>query len=54
MSSRYVCVFCGFVYDESEGLPDLGIKPNTPFSSLTDFKCPDCGVGPDDFEPEEA
>jgi rubredoxin len=42
------------MYEPSEGYPDLGIEPNTPFEELPDdFVCPICGVGLDDFSPEE-
>ncbi|MEG1699408.1 MAG: rubredoxin, partial [Oscillospiraceae bacterium] len=26
---KYVCVICGFVYDEAEGIPSAGIAPGT-------------------------
>ena len=51
---RYVCVVCGWVYDEELGLPEQGIAPGTKFSDLPDdFQCELCGVGKDDFEVEE-
>ena len=31
---KYVCQACGFVYDEEEGYPDLGIAPGTKFEDL--------------------
>lgn len=43
---KYVCGVCGYVYDEAaEGTKweDLG----------DDFVCPLCGVGKDEFAPEE-
>jgi rubredoxin len=50
---KYVCTVCGWVYDESEGLPDEGIAPGTAFADLPDdFVCPICGVGKDQFEEE--
>jgi rubredoxin len=43
---KYVCVVCGYVYDEeAEG---------TLFSELPeDYACPLCGVGKDQFEEQE-
>ncbi|MGI6001748.1 rubredoxin [Lachnoclostridium sp. An131] len=51
---KYVCVPCGYVYDPEVGDPDSGIAPGTAFEDLPDdWTCPICGVGKDDFEPEE-
>ncbi len=47
----YVCVVCGFVYDEARGLPEDGIAPGTRFEDIPDtWSCPDCGVSKADFE----
>ncbi len=49
---QFVCVICGFVYDEARGLPEDGIAPGTRFEDIDDdWVCPDCGVGKGDFEP---
>ena len=51
---RYVCTACGFIYDEDEGCPELGIVPGTKFEDLPeDFMCPWCGVGKEHFEKAE-
>jgi rubredoxin len=51
---KYVCDVCGWVYDPEQGLPEEGIEPGTPFEDLPDdFVCPECGVGKEDFSPEE-
>jgi len=51
---RYMCVICGFVYDEAAGLPEHGIAPGTRFEDLPlNWKCPECGAGKEDFEPVE-
>ena len=51
--AKYVCNVCGWVYDESAGCPDCGIKPGTKFEDLPDdFECPLCSVGKDDFSKE--
>jgi len=45
------CVVCGFIYDESEGLPQEGIAPGTRWEDVPeDWLCPECGVGKMDFE----
>jgi len=47
----YQCVVCGFVYDETKGLPEYGIAPGTKWDDVpADWECPDCGVGKSDFE----
>lgn len=51
---RYVCDMCGYVYDPAAGDPDNGVKPGTAFDDLpTDWVCPECGAGQDDFSPIE-
>ena len=47
----WMCVVCGFIYDEAKGLPDEGIAPGTRWEDVPDtWTCPDCGVTKDDFE----
>jgi rubredoxin len=47
----YVCIVCGFVYDEEQGRPEEGIAPQTPWSAIPEsWTCPECGVGKADFE----
>lgn len=47
----YICIVCGFTYDESAGLPSEGIAPGTAWSDVpADWLCPDCGVAKGDFE----
>ncbi|MEZ5464017.1 MAG: rubredoxin [Lysobacteraceae bacterium] len=47
----WLCVVCGFTYDEAEGLPEEGIEPGTRWEDIPDtWTCPDCGVGKEDFE----
>lgn len=51
---KYVCDVCGWEYDPEVGDPDNGIAPGTPFEDLPDdFVCPVCGVGKDQFSPED-
>jgi len=50
----YVCSACGYVYEPEEGDPDSGIAAGTAFEDIPDdWVCPVCGVGKEDFEPEE-
>jgi rubredoxin len=43
--SQYVCLECGWIYDEVKGLPDRNIAPGTKWADLPeDFKCPQCAV----------
>ena len=46
LTMKYVCNVCGWVYDEDE----TGVK----WEDLPeDFACELCGVGKEDFSPEE-
>jgi rubredoxin len=50
-AKKWICVLCGFIYDEAAGLPEEGLAPGTAWSSIPDeFECPDCGFGKADFE----
>jgi rubredoxin len=47
---QWVCVICGWVYDEAAGLPDEGIAPGTRWAEVPDdWRCPLCDVGKEDF-----
>jgi rubredoxin len=47
----YMCVVCGFVYDEAQGLPQEGIAPGTRWEDIPEnWKCPECGAAKADFE----
>ena len=47
----WMCVVCGFIYSEAEGLPEEGIAPGTRWADVPDtWTCPDCGATKDDFE----
>lgn len=46
-----MCVVCGFIYREADGLPEEGIAPGTSWDDIpADWVCPDCGVTKMDFE----
>ncbi len=45
------CSVCGFIYDESKGLPKEGIAAGTRWQDIPeDWSCPDCGVSKEDFD----
>jgi rubredoxin len=47
----YMCVVCGFIYDEKEGLPNEGLAPGTRWEDVpSTWACPDCGVEKSEFE----
>jgi rubredoxin len=51
---RYICVFCGFIFDEALGRPAEGIAPGTRWEDvLESWECPDCGNPKSAFVMEE-
>jgi rubredoxin len=47
----WMCLICGFVYDEEKGLPDEGIAPGTRWEDIPiNWTCPECGARKEDFE----
>ena len=52
--AKWVCLVCGYVYNEDEGDPESGVAPGTPFEKLPDdWVCPECGAEKDQFEKQE-
>ncbi|HET8881300.1 MAG TPA: rubredoxin [Solimonas sp.] len=48
---KWICVICGYIYDEAIGMPDHGIAPGTRFADLPDdWSCPECGSPKSAFE----
>lgn len=48
---KYICVICGFIYDEAEGWPEDGIEAGTLWEDVPEnWFCPDCGAGKEDFD----
>ncbi|RAY12268.1 rubredoxin [Actinomadura craniellae] len=46
----WMCLVCGFVYYEDQGLPEEGIAPGTSWDEIPDdWACPECGVSKEDF-----
>ena len=49
--NTYVCIVCGFIYDEAAGRPVDKIAAGTRWADVpADWTCPDCGVAKADFE----
>jgi len=49
--NTYMCLVCGYVYDEQEGDPQCEIVPGTRWADIPlTWRCPDCGAGKEDFE----
>ena len=49
--SKYLCVICGFIYDEEIGWPEDGIAAGTRWEDVPEnWFCPDCGAVKADFE----
>lgn len=48
---KYMCLVCGWIYDEAKGEPDEGLAPGTRWEEVPDdWRCPDCGAMKTDFE----
>ncbi len=48
---KYMCVVCGWIYDEEKGAPKEGLSPGTRWADVPDnWVCPDCGAARDDFD----
>ena len=51
---QWICMVCGWIYDEAAGDPEHGLAPGTRFEDIADdWYCPDCGVTKADFQPYE-
>jgi len=47
----WMCLTCGFIYDESKGCPEEGIAPGTPWPDVPiNWVCTECGARKEDFE----
>ncbi len=52
---KYVCLICGYIYDEALGSPAEGIPAGTRWEDVpSDWRCPECGASKGDFELLEA
>jgi len=47
----YMCLICGYLYDEETGDLEAGIEPGTRWDDIPEsWRCPNCGAGKEDFE----
>lgn len=47
----WMCLICGWIYDEAAGLPEEGIAPGTRWEDVPmNWTCPECGARKEDFE----
>lgn len=47
----WMCIICGWIYDEAKGDSEEGLEPGTRWDDVPDYwVCPDCGAGKEDFE----
>jgi rubredoxin len=48
---KYMCLICGWIYDEEIGAPEEGIPAGTRWEDVPpNWTCPECGARKDDFE----
>jgi rubredoxin len=47
----WMCLTCGYIYEEARGSPDEGIAAGTRWQDIPiNWVCPECGARKDDFE----
>ena len=47
----WMCLTCGWIYDEAAGSPEEGIPAGTRWEDVPmNWVCPECGARKDDFE----
>ena len=47
----WMCLLCGYLYDEARGSPDEGIPAGTRWEDVPpNWTCPECGARKEDFE----
>jgi rubredoxin len=50
-STTWMCLICGWIYDESIGDPEHGVAPGTAWDAVPlNWTCPECGARKEDFE----
>ena len=48
---KYICLICGWNYDEELGSPEDGIPPMTKWEDIpVSWRCPNCGASKTDFD----
>ena len=47
----WMCLICGWIYDEAVGDTEHGIAPGTAWADVPmNWTCPECGARKEDFE----
>jgi len=47
----WMCLICGWLYDEAAGDPEHDIAPGTAWADVPmNWTCPECGARKEDFE----
>ena len=47
----WMCLICGWIYDEAAGDAETGLLPGTPWAAVPmNWTCPECGARKEDFE----
>ena len=47
----WMCLICGWIYDEAAGDPEHDIAPGTRWADVPmNWTCPECGARKEDFE----
>ena len=47
----WMCLICGWIYDEAAGDPEHDIEPGTAWAAVPmNWTCPECGARKEDFE----
>ena len=50
-STTWMCLICGWIYDEATGDPEHGVPPGTAWRDVPlNWTCPECGARKEDFE----
>jgi rubredoxin len=50
-STTWMCLICGWIYDEQAGDSEHGIAPGTAWRDVPlNWTCPECGARKEDFE----
>lgn len=50
-TNTWMCLICGWLYDEAAGAPEHNIAPGTPWAQVPmNWTCPECGARKEDFE----
>ncbi|MBS0389854.1 MAG: rubredoxin [Proteobacteria bacterium] len=47
----WMCLICGWIYEEATGSPEHGIAPGTRWADIpASWTCPECGARKEQFE----